>query len=166
MQAPDELQDTPHPFGIDEHPDVANSPSESQALARGRPGPVTRTPALGFAMGDDRARSYLSAIHTLKGHDNTDACKGSALAALRGHLDRLTCDDPDALIEVLAGQSLVLEHLTLTFFERAAKLTTIKPEAAVALAKVGLSSQAGFVRCHAAIAALKKQSSRQVGFED
>jgi hypothetical protein len=154
--------------GPDEGHDEASTPSDAQALTQARPRPVgqAQAPAPAFAMGADRARSYLSTIHTLKGHDTTDADKGHALAGLRTHLDRLTCDDPAGLIEVLAGQSLVLEHLSLTFFERAAKLATIKPEAAVALAKIALSSQAGFVRCHGAIAALRKQKAQGLGLDD
>jgi hypothetical protein len=104
-------------------------------------------------LGDGRAASYGLAVAALRS-PGTEYDKASVVEWVHKQAHGLASGDVDVMVQVLAGQSLVLEAVMIQFSERLAAVPASKHQAAAVLAKVLLNTQAAYVRTVGAISAL------------
>jgi hypothetical protein len=104
-------------------------------------------------LGDGRAASYGLAVAALRS-PGTEYDRASVVEWVHKQAHGLASGDVDVMVQVLAGQSLVLEAVMLQFSQRLAAVPASKHQAAAVLAKVLLNTQAAYVRTVGAISAL------------
>jgi hypothetical protein len=104
-------------------------------------------------LGDGRAASYGLAVAALRS-PGTEYDRASVVEWVHTQAHGLASGDVDVMVQVLAGQSLVLEAVMIQFSQRLAAVPASKHQAAAVLAKVLLNTQAAYVRTVGAISAL------------